>query len=167
MRFVERLLREFWPTYMAPTVYFPIRQLPRTFSGKVNRARLQQAASQLLPRDGLSSFTAAREIRDTTTESEKSLQSIWTQVLGIKWSAFSVEDGFLALGGDSISAIRVATLAALQGLHISVPKLFQHESLKNLAAKISSHTSLQSIICEEEIAVPPQIRAPAALVESR
>ncbi|OAR01942.1 hypothetical protein LLEC1_02923 [Akanthomyces lecanii] len=161
IRSAEKLLRERLPTYMVPTVYFPIRQLPRTSSGKVNRGRLQQAASQLLLQNRLSNFTAAREKRNVSTGSEKLLQSIWAQVLGVEPSAISAEDGFLGLGGDSISAMRVAALAESHGLNISAPKMFQNESLRNLTATIDSHTASRRILWEEEVAFPPQILAAA------
>lgn len=161
IRSAEKLLREHLPTYMVPTVYFPIRQLPRTSSGKVNRARLQQAASQLLLENGLARFTAARDHRYASTKSEELLQSIWAQVLGIERSAISVEDGFFGLGGDSISAMRVAALAASHSMSISIPKLFQNESLENLTARTSSRTPSPQIVWEEETALSHEIQVAA------
>lgn len=161
IRSAEKLLREHLPTYMVPTVYFPIRQLPRTSSGKVNRGRLQQAASQLLLHDGLASFTSVRDNRNASTKSEQLLQSIWAQVLGIERSAISVEHGFFGLGGDSISAMRVAALAASHSMSISISKLFQNESLESLTAKISLHTLSPQIVWEEETALSHEIQVAA------
>lgn len=158
----ERVLRRCLPAYMVPTAYFPIRQLPRTSSGKVNRTVLQTAVAALILRDGLANFTAARERRDASTEAEKILQSIWAQVLGIEPAGISAEDGFLALGGDSIAAMRVAALAASRGLHICIPKLFQNESLENLTATIELHQPPQHLIWDEETAFPPMMEACAS-----
>ncbi|KAJ3497577.1 hypothetical protein NLG97_g1794 [Lecanicillium saksenae] len=150
----EETLRDVLPTYMVPSAFLPVRELPRTPSGKVDRKTLPQLALEIIQRDGLKWYTAARQKRDPSTEAGKILQSVWARVLDIDSSLIGAEDGFLALGGDSIAAMRVAAMAASEDLHISVPDLFQNVSLERLTTSSSpASAATESIIWEKETAI--------------
>ncbi|RDW78929.1 uncharacterized protein DSM5745_05781 [Aspergillus mulundensis] len=161
IRTAEKILRSALPGFMVPTAFFPICALPRAPSGKVGRRRLKQAAADFILRDGLEPYTAARERRAPETEAERKLLAIWAQTLGLEASSVGVEDGFLQLGGDSITAMRAAALAMAEGLQVSIPKLFQNESLRNLAAETSSKDAC-SLNWEQEAAfqLPDDVQLP-------
>src|SRR5690606_219004 len=65
------------------------------------------------------------------TPLEKALAEIWMQVL--ERPRVSRDDDFFALGGDSISALRVVRLAREAGIEISPRNLFEHAGLSSLA----------------------------------
>lgn len=161
----EAMLREALPGYMVPTLYFPLLRLPRTPSGKVDRHRLKQAASELMTQE-LDSFTAARENRPVSTEAEKKLQAIWAQLLGRDTSSIGAEDGFLQLGGDSITAMKAASMAASEGLRVSIPKMFQNQSLQSLARTEEDEGVVQLINWAREAALPLDLPTPVTCNEA-
>ena len=163
----ETMLREQLPGYMVPTLYFPLRSLPRAPSGKVDRRRLKQAASELMAHEGLDSFTAARKKRPVSTVAEKKLQAIWAKLLGRNSSSIGAEDGFLHLGGDSITAMKAASMAASEGLHVSIPKMFQNESLQSLARTDEEEEFVQLIDWAQEAALPLDLLPPSRTSQSQ
>ena len=163
----ETMLREQLPGYMVPTLYFPLRSLPRAPSGKVDRRRLKQAASELMTHEGLDSFTAARKKRPVSTVAEKKLQAIWAKLLGRDVSSIGAEDGFLHLGGDSITAMKAASMAASEGLHVSIPKMFQNESLQSLARTDEEEEFVQLIDWAQEAALPLDLLPPSRASQSQ
>lgn len=162
IRDAETSLRISLPGFMVPTAYFPIKVLPRMPSGKIDRRRLKQLASDLIAHEGLEPFTAVKNKRAPSTVAEKILQAIWAKVLGREASTIGAEDGFLQLGGDSIAAMRVASIAMSESLNLSISKLFQNESLQSLAATAQPDKSGQAIDWAKEVALPSDMQALAS-----
>ncbi|KAM3509522.1 hypothetical protein MY11210_006293 [Beauveria gryllotalpidicola] len=156
----EALLRSSLPSYMVPTAYLPLPHPPRTPSGKIDRKRLQHLATSSILRDGLSAFTAPRSNHSVSTDAQQKLQAIWAQVLDVEPATIGAEDGFLALGGDSIAAMKVASLATKSGLLLSIPKLFKNESLRSLTAATESHEARAGIIWDDETTILETMEAP-------
>ncbi|HVR97728.1 MAG TPA: amino acid adenylation domain-containing protein, partial [Thermoanaerobaculia bacterium] len=122
-------VKERLPEYMVPAAFVALEALPLTPNGKVDR--------KALPAPGLgrseSGYVAPR------TEEEEMLAAVWSQVLGL--DRVGVEDNFFALGGDSILSLRVVAMAGERGLAITLPDLFQHQTLAELAAAIRKTSS--------------------------
>ncbi|MGH9348421.1 MAG: phosphopantetheine-binding protein [Vicinamibacterales bacterium] len=66
------------------------------------------------------------------TAAEESLLAIWEQVLGI--SGIGIHDDFFEIGGDSISAMRVAAKAQRAGVPITVRDLVTKPTIAALAS---------------------------------
>ncbi|HEV7667233.1 MAG TPA: amino acid adenylation domain-containing protein [Thermoanaerobaculia bacterium] len=114
------------PDYMVPAVIVALASLPMTQNGKVDRKALPPPRAE---RPALATgFVVPR------SETEEVLAGIWAQVLGI--DRVGIEDNFFALGGDSILSLRVVGLAGERGLSISLPEIFQHQTLAELAAAV-------------------------------
>ena len=65
---------------------------------------------------------------------EATLQRIWSASLGV--DSIDRNANFFELGGDSVSAIGIATNLAKEGLDISPQDLFEHQSVAALAAAL-------------------------------
>jgi amino acid adenylation domain-containing protein/non-ribosomal peptide synthase protein (TIGR01720 family) len=115
------------PEYMVPSVFVMLPALPLTPSGKVDRGRLPDPGSDGAPRPA---------VLPPRTPTETALAAIWAKLLGQE--QVGVEDGFFALGGDSILAIQAASRAARQGLRFRVADLFRHQTVAALAALVDS-----------------------------
>src|SRR5207244_2173382 len=63
---------------------------------------------------------------------EQLLCDVFAEVLGL--SSVGIDDGFFAVGGDSIASIRLVSRARAAGLSISVRDVFAHQSVAELAA---------------------------------
>ncbi|PVH99335.1 acetyl-CoA synthetase-like protein [Periconia macrospinosa] len=122
------------PRAWIPTIFVPINFIPRVVSGKTDRKALRsmiQASSV----DQLSSLmsTTKHSHLDVSTENERALQQMWSSVLRIPPTQISAGDMFIDVGGDSVAAIRLSTLALQKGWSLRVAHILQHGSLQAMA----------------------------------
>ena len=87
------------PDYMVPSRVVPVAELPRTDSGKVDRAALR---ARPLPRPDDQGF------REPADDVERAVAAIWSQVLGT--APIGADDDFFMLGGQSLQAARIVNL---------------------------------------------------------
>lgn len=62
---------------------------------------------------------------------EQRLDDLWKALLNVK--DIGIEDNFLQLGGDSITAMRLFAAARKEGLALSVDKIFKNPLLSEMA----------------------------------
>ncbi|KAJ4861724.1 AMP-binding enzyme domain-containing protein [Trichoderma breve] len=129
-------LRRVLPSYMIPSIIFPLRELPYTASNKIDRRTLRELATNM-PREMLSEFSIAGQDKvSPTTEMEFKLQSLWARVLNINAEEISKFDSFLEIGGDSISAIYLSNLAAKENIRLPISSIFRDSQLASMAASM-------------------------------
>ena len=113
----------------APARYVLLDALPLTRDGKVDRARLPAPARErpalrhaaVPPSNGL----------------ERRLAAIWSAVLEL--DAVGVTDSFLDLGGDSLTAARIAARCGELGYgSLRVATLFEHPTIEELARALDA-----------------------------
>lgn len=130
---LEVLLSALIPAYMVPSVWLPIVKMPLTPSGKLSRRSLRLLA-QAVPIAQMNSYKlASKSGRAPSSEVEKQLAGMWAHVLNIGVASIGVEDHFFRLGGDSIVAMRLVTLARQSDIHLTVASIFQKASLLEMA----------------------------------
>ncbi|WP_369043210.1 amino acid adenylation domain-containing protein [Streptomyces sp. Midd1] len=117
-------LRQQLPDYMVPSTYVTLDQLPLTPNGKVDTKALPAPGSER-PELG-NAYTAPR------TDTERILAAIWVDILGIE--TVGVHDNFFALGGQSISAVRMVSRIREAGLPIALQQIMRHPTVAGLAA---------------------------------
>ncbi|KAG0155644.1 hypothetical protein PDIDSM_2817 [Penicillium digitatum] len=144
----EAKLHEVLPRYMVPMVFIPVRSIPQTAAGKADRRTLCQAASALSLEQTESYMISRDEVRAPSTAMEKALQVLWAKVLGILPETINASDGFFRVGGNSILAMKLAGLAKLEGIKLSVPDLFANKSLELLAFELnaSAHVKAEATV---------------------
>ncbi|THC87964.1 hypothetical protein EYZ11_012591 [Aspergillus tanneri] len=130
------------PTYMVPSAFVPLTQLPLTPSGKVDRHLLREAAASLSQEQLTAYTTMGYKKRSPSTENEKKLQRVWASVLHLDMHDIGKDDSFIPLGGDSITAMSMVSAARNEGLHLTVYDVFQNKQLYKLAQQ---NTSIQPI----------------------
>ncbi|MFL6386305.1 MAG: amino acid adenylation domain-containing protein [Terriglobales bacterium] len=121
---LKSLLAEHLPNYLVPTLFIPLRVLPKTASGKIDR--------RALPSLGEGEASASRTERSVGTRAESALCRIWSEVLGVP--NVGVRDNFFALGGDSIIAIQVIARARREGIRLTVQQFLRNPNVSALAA---------------------------------
>ncbi|MDE1165525.1 MAG: non-ribosomal peptide synthase/polyketide synthase [Pseudomonas sp.] len=110
------------PEHMVPAHLVVLEQFPLTANGKLDRRALPA------PEPG-----ALQEAYQAPTNPiEQGLADVWQGVLGV--AQVGIDDNFFALGGDSILSIQVVSRARQAGIHFSAKDLFQHQSVRTLAA---------------------------------
>ena len=98
---LKQTLSKRLPEYMLPAHFMPLTALPRLPSGKLDR--------KLLPEPG--AFVGDTYQEPSTLEA-RALAGIWQEVLGVE--PVGETDNFFALGGDSLSSLKV--MARIRGL---------------------------------------------------
>lgn len=120
-------LRQTLPAYMIPAAFVILDALPMTPNGKVDRAAL----GAMRPHDETAehSFSAPR------SSVERTLASIWTEVLGVE--RVGIDDDFFALGGDSIHSVHILAKAKAQGVLLPTAALFDTPTIRELVEDLS------------------------------
>jgi amino acid adenylation domain-containing protein len=124
-------LKERLPAYMAPSDWIALDELPRTPSGKIDRAALPKPDSDRAVESA--TFSAPQ------TLIEELLAAIWQQVLNLE--RVSRDDNFFWLGGHSLLATRI-TSRIRDTFHVELPVrvLFESPTIVELAARIEQLT---------------------------
>ncbi len=125
---VERLRQhvgQFLADYMVPSEWVTMAALPLNNSGKVDRKRLPAPA--IAPR---------KDIVQPSTDAEQKVIAVWHQVLGHE--DVGVGDTFFAVGGSSLSVIRLAhRLAEAFGREVRVADLMRFTTITQQAKHLA------------------------------
>ncbi len=122
-------LKEKIPSYMIPSIFVTLKEIPLTPNGKVNRAELPVPQ---LSEDGTSAnFVAPRN------PLEETLAEIWRETLGA--AQVGVESNFFDLGGHSLLATRVVTqIRERYGVELPLRVLFESPTIAGLAQHLDA-----------------------------
>jgi amino acid adenylation domain-containing protein len=131
------------PSYMVPATYIATPSMPVTPSGKTDRRRLREMGSRLTL-EHLARNDGPATTLSPITPSECHLQTLWVEVLGVPAEKIRAESSFVRLGGDSISAMRLASLARMQGLTLSVHNILTTPRLFEMAQAMSALDSTET-----------------------
>ncbi|KUI04643.1 hypothetical protein AU189_19860 [Mycolicibacterium acapulense] len=140
------------PDYMVPTQYVVLDDFPMTSSGKIDRKSLPEPVIAVTP------------FRAPQTRIEMIVAQAFADVLGI--DRVGLDDDFFALGGDSLSAIRVsARLQAALDREVPVRYLFDAPKVGELADFLDQH---QGGVAYQPLRVMPRPeRVPLSFAQSR
>jgi amino acid adenylation domain-containing protein/non-ribosomal peptide synthase protein (TIGR01720 family) len=138
-------------SYMVPSVYIPLSEMPTTQTGKIDRKTLRQIGSTLpesqLEQYLLADAEATKQKRAPSTPMERKLQSLWAEVLKVSIESIGADDGFFQKGGDSIRAMRLAAAASASQISLTVAQIFGHSKLCEMA-EIASASAPSTIISD-------------------
>lgn len=119
---LRALLERQLPLYMLPAAYVMLPALPQTSNGKVDRNALPAPTYETQSRPGF-------EVPEG--EVEQALAKVWRDVMRLekvgRW------DNFYELGGDSIVAMQIVSLARGQGIAIGVRDILENLCIAKLA----------------------------------
>ncbi|MFC9436842.1 amino acid adenylation domain-containing protein, partial [Nocardia sp. NPDC057030] len=121
---IRRFVADRLPEYMVPSSFVVLDHLPLTPNGKVDRRALPAPA-----------FAAADD-RVASTPAEETVVTVFAEVLGVE--RVGVDADFFALGGHSLSAMRVAArLTAVLGIEVGVRDVFEAPTPARLAQALT------------------------------
>jgi amino acid adenylation domain-containing protein len=132
-------LREFLeqrlPPYMVPTAFVALNEMPKLPNGKMNRRALKVSAGTIQQSD-------TYEV--PSTETEKILAEIWSEVLEIPEERVGKRSHFFELGGHSLSATRfIARVKDRLGIEIGLSLVFENPRLNEIASNLAGATKSQ------------------------
>ncbi|KAK7398257.1 hypothetical protein QQX98_012370 [Neonectria punicea] len=150
---LDASLRELLPAYMLPSFFIPLGHVPLSLSGKVNRRLLRdQSTSRLLEELELYQLRTRTLVAEEVpiTAHGREIQQIVAQALNLDTGSIPMNSNFFGLGGDSISAMIVSTLARRRGIHLSVANIFTHQILSRIASTCTTDNGNASAVSESQ-----------------
>ena len=110
------------PAYMVPTAYMQLPRLPLTQHDKVNLEALPVITMAVSDADYVA----------PVTRQERLWCDLFARVLGVE--RVGATDDFFALGGTSLTAVRLLTAAAEQGLRLTYDQIYEHPTPRGLSS---------------------------------
>ncbi|KOR90717.1 gramicidin biosynthesis protein [Paenibacillus solani] len=158
----------------------PVRRIPKTTSGKIQRYILAEALregeyAEVLAELAELETAAALELREAerdaalsrdvdlepATEMEQRIISIWREVL--KKDYINRKDSFLEQGGNSLKAAYAATkLQEAFGVEVTLTELFMHDSASSLATLLED--KMQKGERNTSVVAPPVAKAEERMI---
>lgn len=120
------------PSYMVPSFFIGMPELPLTLNGKVNRKLLQR------PEREVQQETQTHAI---LSETEKVMARLWSKILKI--SGIQPDDNFFALGGDSLGVIKVQAALLQYGWTIRTQDFYDHQTLRAVCSRLNAAKTAQ------------------------
>lgn len=131
---VREYLKSKLPAYSVPSTIIPLKRLPLNPNGKVDKPAL--------PFPDISELAASAPRRtsqsaSTLSETEKSLASIWAQLLRIASRTIGAHDSFFDLGGDSLKANQmIFEVRKTWRVEVGMNTVFRSPKLQDFALSI-------------------------------
>lgn len=113
------------PDFMVPSEVVQLRALPRNDNGKIDRARLAGCepwsdSDAPIPRSG----------------TEERLAALWMELLDVE--SVSRDDNFFAIGGHSLTAVRLASrIGEAFGVELPPRAVYEAQTLEHLADRVA------------------------------
>jgi amino acid adenylation domain-containing protein len=120
-------LKQFLPTYMLPSMIIHLDQLPLNASGKIDRKALPDPAD----------FMASNAVNQASPrdDTEMKLYRIWKNIL--LHPTIGIRDNFFAIGGSSISAIKmVHQIKEIFGVQLALKSIITSPTIEELGAML-------------------------------
>ncbi|KAF0709859.1 hypothetical protein As57867_005714, partial [Aphanomyces stellatus] len=117
---LEQTVASHLPVYMVPAVWVGLNEMPQNVNGKIDKKALQSLRVEL-------------EVSSLETDAERTMANVWADVLNVDVSEIGRRTSFFALGGDSITAIRLVARAKQMGLGLTSASVMKHATLENMA----------------------------------
>lgn len=127
---LRQFLHAHLPPFMVPAAFVAVKAMPRLPNGKLDRRALRPELGQLQQSTGYEA---------PTTEVEKIIAAIWSEVLGVSNEEIGKGSSFFEIGGNSLAAARVgAHIREKLGIEIGMTQLFELPRLADIAECVAS-----------------------------
>ena len=143
------------PSYMLPSTYLLVSEMPMTINGKIDMKALMRMAEDKNAPANLPTAADKKSFSELIEESAspykayfRGLGEIWQELLGDKVS-FGLHDKFFELGGDSIAIILMSQAIGHRfGINVRVSDVYKASTIEQLAELID-HQSHDAVSSEE------------------
>jgi amino acid adenylation domain-containing protein len=127
---LRAFLAQSLPDYMVPAYFIPLKEIPLTANGKVDR--------QALPKSGQERPALDTAFVSPSSPVEEQLAEIWSAILNVH--PIGIHDNFFDLGGSSLPALQLAMrVNQAFGIELPVQQYFACATIQKLAQAIEEH----------------------------
>ncbi|OAS17969.1 amino acid adenylation domain-containing protein [Paenibacillus oryzisoli] len=121
-------LKSYVPYYMIPSFFYCLEEIPLSPTGKVDRKKL-------LAMDNIDLAETNTPFEEPIGELEFDIASVWAKTLGL--TRVGRNESFFEIGGDSLGVMAVLSSLKQDYLNLRMNDLYEHPTVKDLAAYIS------------------------------
>ncbi|MCH7322499.1 amino acid adenylation domain-containing protein [Solibacillus sp. MA9] len=114
-------LKKYLPDYMIPSYFIKLSEMPLTTNGKIDRKALPGPNSEI---------NTGAIYEEPRNEIENVLVKVWEQVLGV--NRISISDNYFSLGGNSLNAIKIASILQEENITITLSDIFMYQDIKSI-----------------------------------
>ncbi|AQQ10399.1 Dimodular nonribosomal peptide synthase [Sedimentisphaera cyanobacteriorum] len=116
------------PTYMRPSGYYVLEEMPLNVNGKIDRKKLFADVVE----NRIEAHSRTDQIVMPRNPMEEVLWETWKKIL--RREDFGIYENFFDLGGHSLMAIKMETLLSKRGLALDFEKVIKYPVIAQLAA---------------------------------
>ncbi|KAL3421707.1 hypothetical protein PVAG01_05863 [Phlyctema vagabunda] len=141
---VKKLIASHVPKYMVPAMFTPLTKMPMNTSGKTDRGQLRLLGKGLAVKTNSASYSLNEKSfkpkprRISGNSKELRIKKLWSKCLCLPLDSISSTDDFFDLGGNSVTAMRLAASARAEGFALSVQDIFRNSSLADMSITAAS-----------------------------
>ncbi|RFU78176.1 nonribosomal peptide synthetase 4 [Trichoderma arundinaceum] len=123
------------PKPMVPSIYIPVSFIPLTTSHKTNRTALLNMIRPLSSTEvqKLRKPSTPRDESRSLSANESTLRELWALVLNMKPESIKPDDHFIQLGGDSVTSIKLISIARNRGITLTSAAVLSNPILSEQA----------------------------------
>ncbi|KID93466.1 aps1, partial [Metarhizium majus ARSEF 297] len=130
---LRRTLRSLLPDNMVPSAFITLARLPLAPTGKLDRSFIQTCLHEL-SREPLSAKTHLySQVHGEPSHEEALLQKWWASLLGLDTQLVGSGSDFFAVGGNSVTAMRLVWLARSYQYTLRHEDIFKYPILSDMA----------------------------------
>ncbi|RHZ49214.1 nonribosomal peptide synthetase fmqA [Aspergillus thermomutatus] len=133
VRQLTSTLEEKLPDYMIPRLFLQLNEMPLTVTGKIARQKLREAAEALRHDELVTLAGLETSVLQPNTQNEALIHQLVVELLHLAPEMVGMNHNFFSLGGDSVSAMKMVSLAKAVGLRFTVKDVFRSPRLGDLA----------------------------------
>ncbi|TQV77370.1 amino acid adenylation domain-containing protein [Aliikangiella marina] len=142
---IKRALESRMPSYMIPTNYVILSELPMTIHGKIDYKNLPEISC-------VSDDKSERQFSRSLTEA--TLSEIWRRLFNK--SQIGTTDNFFELGGHSLLTVKLSsTIKEVFSLVVSINELFQRQTIESQAVLIEQ----KMLECDNQVKPSLELKA--------
>ena len=139
---LRAFLKERLPSYMIPSAFVFLEEMPITPNGKIDYRRL--------PAPDTSSTQLEKNFVPPRNSTEETLAKIWSQILGVE--RVGINDNFFELGGHSLLSVRlISEIEKAFNYQIPLSSLFKISTIAEISDLISSQPQETTIEKESSL----------------
>jgi non-ribosomal peptide synthase protein (TIGR01720 family) len=120
------------PSYMVPSAFLMVQQVPMTHTGKLDRKSHRQQGSVQYWKE-LESLEATKEEQEVESTTETTLRKVWSKVLNVPLETVGLDTNFTRLGGDSITAMQVVSRCRQHNVFDTVASILKQQTVRSIA----------------------------------
>ncbi|KAL4747877.1 hypothetical protein BDW72DRAFT_196305 [Aspergillus terricola var. indicus] len=138
---IQHKVSSLLPSYMVPATWLLVQTIPVTRNGKSDRPTVTTWVETMPKHDSSGSLQPANSAQSQASNStEAALQQVVSEVLNIPAAQVDLDQSFLGLGGDSITAMQVSSRSRSRGLQLAVKHILRSKTIREAATHVTLKT---------------------------